>query len=427
MRLGTWRTLFRSERGIALPTAMIALMLLTTLMIAFAVLSKSEPTIASNQVRAAQARALTEAGVEQAVYALNSVIPTTLAGVATAPYDGNCAGSTCSPSGSYVALGTIGGFFVKVQAGAANNERTVDAWGWTPTYSSTGFSATGAPVTHKHIHLTLNKMTFINFDPPGGLNVRGELEVGPSAAASVDGSTDMSCGSKYGAFSTGTATLDHPENVTGNTGDPPTGTSGYDATAQNVPTSMFDKYVFTNSDLDMLKQLAKASGRYLQGSQSFSSANPIPINGLVFIDTPSGNNLNCTDSSPVTCTNPPSDSITVSISGNAGPGGTGDFNGWLIVNGSIQWTGNTNLNGLVYAQNDLTSGSGTGTIKGAVVTRNMQDASLTSIDTSLTGNKTIRFNCSNAKNGGGNVLQQTWNTIPHGWFLKAGTYREVSD
>ncbi len=55
MRLGTWRTLFRSERGIALPTAMIALMLLTTLLIAFAVLSKSEPTIASNQVRAASA------------------------------------------------------------------------------------------------------------------------------------------------------------------------------------------------------------------------------------------------------------------------------------------------------------------------------------------------------------------------------------
>lgn len=416
MRLGTWRTLFRNERGIALPTAMIALMLLTTLLIAFAVLSKSEPTIASNQVRAAQARALTEAGVEQAVYALNSVIPTTLAGVATAPYNGDCAGSTCSPTGSYIALGTIGGFFVKVQAGAANNERTVDAWGWTPTYSSTGFSATGAPVTHKHIHLTLNKMTFINFVPPGGLNVRGELQVGPSAAAEVDGATDASCGNKSGTYSTGTATLDHPENVTGT---PPA--------VQNVPTSTFDQYIFTNSDLDMLKQLAKASGRYLQGSQSFTSGNPIPINGLVFVDTPSGNNLNCTDSSPVTCTNPTSDNITVSIAGNAGPGGTGTFNGWLIVNGSIQWTGNTNLNGLVYTQNDLTSGSGTGQITGAVVTRNMQDASLTSIDTSVTGNKTIEFNCSNAKNGGGSVLQETWNTIPHGWFLKAGTYREVSD
>ncbi|MBI3628286.1 MAG: hypothetical protein HY217_01650 [Candidatus Rokubacteria bacterium] len=416
MRLENCRTLFRSERGIALPTAMIALMLLTTLLIAFAVLSKSEPTIASNQVRAAQARALTEAGVEQAVYALNSVIPTTLASVATAPYNGNCSGSTCSPTASYIALGTVGGFFVQVQAGTASNERTVDAWGWAPTYSSTGFSSTGAAVTHKHIHLTLNKMTFINFTPPGGLNVRGELEVGPSNAASVDGASDTSCGNKSGTYSTGTATIDHPSNVTGT---PPS--------VQDVPTSTFDQYIFTNSDLDMLKQLAKASGRYLQGSQNFTSGNPIPINGLVFIDTPSGNNLNCTTTDPTTCTNPTSDNITVSIAGNAGPGGTGTFNGWLIVNGSIQWTGNTNLNGLIYAQNDLTSAAGTGVISGAVVTRNIQDTSLTSIDTSVTGNKTIQFNCSNAKNGGGNVLQQTFNTLPHGWFLKAGTYREVSD
>ncbi len=117
----------------------------------------------------------------------------------------------------------------------------------------------------------------------------------------------------------------------------------------------------------------------------------------------------------------------MTIAGNAGPGGSPVFNGWLIVNGSIQWTGNTNLNGLIYTQNDLTSGSGTGTISGAVVTRNIQDTSLTSIDTSITGNKTIQFNCSNAKNGGGNVVQQIFNTLPHGWFLKAGTYREVTD
>lgn len=412
MRLGTWRTLFRSERGIALPTAMIALMLLTTLLIAFAVLSKSEPTIASNQVRAAQGRALTEAGVEQAVYALNSVIPTTLAGVAAAPYNGNCAGSTCSPTSSYIALGTIGGFFVKVQAGAANNERIVDAWGWTPTYSSTGFSATGAPVTHKHIHLTLNKMTFTNFVPPAGLTVRGNVQVGPSNAAEVYGDADTSCGNKAGTYSTGTA--DNNSNVT-----------GFPPAVQNVPTSTFDQYIFTNSDLDMLKALAKAEGRYLQGSQSFNSGNKLPINGLIFIDTPSGNNLNCTDTTPVTCTNPTSDNITVDISGNAEPTGASSFNGWLIVNGSITWTGNTTLNGLIYAQNDLTA-SGTGTINGAVVTRNIQDASITTIDTGITGNKTVSFNCAKAKNGGG-VMNDVFNSVPHGWFLKAGTYREVSD
>ena len=419
MRTIILREPFRSERGIALQTAMIALVLLTTLLIAFAVLSKSEPIIASNQARAAQARVLAEAGVERAVYALTStIIPSPMGGpVAPAPYDASCAGSTCTPTSSYLGLGTIGGFFVQVGAGTGNNERIIDAWGWAPTYSSTGYTASGVPVAHKHIHLTLKTMPFSNPNlvPPAALAVRGEVQVGPSAAAEVDGATDSSCGNKAGTYSAGAATINHPGNVTGN---PPS--------AQNVPTSTFDQYIFTDSDLDMLKQLARQYGRYLQGSQSFSSGNPIPINGLVFVDTTSGNNLSCTPTPPTTCTNPSSDNITVTITGNAGPGGTGVFNGWLIVNGSIAWTGNTNLNGLVYAQNDLTA-SGTGEITGAVVTRNIQDTSITSIDTGISGTKEIKFNCNNVKHGGGNVMDSILNSVPVGWFLKAGTYREVTD
>ncbi len=410
---------FRSERGIALPTALIALALLTTLLIAFAVLSKSEPIIASNQARAAQARVLSEAGVERALYALTStIIPNPMVGpVAPAPYDASCTGSTCTPTSSYLALGSIGGFFVQVAAGPVNNERTIDAWGWAPTYSSTGYTASNVPVAHKHIHLTLKTMPFVNPNlmPPAALAVRGEVQVGPSNSALVDGATDTSCGNKSGTYSTGAATINHPGNVTGT---PPS--------APNVPASTFDQYIFTDSDLDMLKQLAKQYGRYLQGSQSFNSSNPIPINGLVFVDTTSGNNLSCTPTPPTTCTNPSSDNITVTITGNAGPGGSGAFNGWLIVNGSISWTGNTNLNGLVYAQNDLTA-SGTGTVTGTVVTRNIQDTSLTSIDTGVSGNKAVNFSCDNVKHGGGNVMDSILNSVPVGWFLKAGTYREVTD
>ncbi len=260
MRIRDCRTLWRSERGIALPTAMIALMLLTTLLVAFAVLSKSEPTIASNQARASQARALAETGVEQAVYALNSTLDVT-----TALYNGFCSGSVCSPSSSFVALGTIGGYFVSVQAGTASNEQIVDAWGWAPAYASTGITASGVAVSHKHIHLTLNKMTFVNFVPPAGLNVRGELEVGPSNAASVDGSTDTSCGNKAGTYSSGAATIDHPGNVT-----------GYPATVQNVPTSTFDQYIFTNSDLDMLKALGQGPGTVPPGQPELQLEQPAP-------------------------------------------------------------------------------------------------------------------------------------------------------
>ena len=398
---------------------MIALVLLTTLLIAFAVLSKGEPIIASNQARAAQARALAEAGVERAVYALAStIIPNPMAGtVAPAPYDASCTASTCTPTSSYLALGTIGGFFVQVAAGTANNERRIDAWGWAPTYSNTGYTASGVPVAHTHIHLTLKTMPLANPNlvPPAALAVRGEVQVGPSNAASVDGATDTSCGDKAGTYSTGAAIIAHPGNLTGN---PPS--------VQNVPMPTFDQYIFTDSDLDLLKQLARQHGRYLQGGQSFSSSNPIPINGLVFIDTTSGNNLSCTPTPPTTCTNPSSDNITVTITGNAGPGGSGTFNGWLIVNGSIIWQGDTNLNGLVYAQNDLTA-SGTGTVTGAVITRNIQDTSITSIDTGGSGNKAVNFNCSNVKHGGGDVMDSILNSVPVGWFLKAGTYREVTD
>ena len=93
----------RNEQGIALPTAMIALALLTTLMIAFAVLSTSEPIIASNHLKASRSRALAEAEVERAIWALTStVIPNPMAGsIAPSPYNGS----------TFMMLGAVGGFF----------------------------------------------------------------------------------------------------------------------------------------------------------------------------------------------------------------------------------------------------------------------------------------------------------------------------
>src|SRR5262249_56133169 len=59
---------FRDERGVALVMAMLTLLILSVLVIAFSFLSSTEPTIASNQLRVAQARALAESGLEQAVW-----------------------------------------------------------------------------------------------------------------------------------------------------------------------------------------------------------------------------------------------------------------------------------------------------------------------------------------------------------------------
>ena len=58
--------ILKDQRGVALPLAMLALVVMTVLIIGFSLLSASEPNIANNQLRVAQARAIAEAGMERA-------------------------------------------------------------------------------------------------------------------------------------------------------------------------------------------------------------------------------------------------------------------------------------------------------------------------------------------------------------------------
>src|SRR5262249_30264332 len=81
-----------NQRGIAMPAALIALMILTSLMVAFAILGQSEPDIANNHMMTARARAFAEAGVERALWALNNVAVSGLSDPLAAtnpPYDGS--------------------------------------------------------------------------------------------------------------------------------------------------------------------------------------------------------------------------------------------------------------------------------------------------------------------------------------------------
>src|SRR5882672_1446750 len=122
------RTTITNERGVALPMALITLVLLTTLMLAFAVLSQTEPVIAANQLRVSQARALAESGFEYAVWALtNSTDPQGLdsplaSSPAPSPFDGT----------AFATLGSTGGFTVRVTNGPDPDSRTITAVGWTP-------------------------------------------------------------------------------------------------------------------------------------------------------------------------------------------------------------------------------------------------------------------------------------------------------
>ncbi len=388
------------QRGIALPTAILALMVLLTLVLGFTILSSTEPVIANNQLMVAQARAITEAAIERAIWGLdNSVdpngIPNPLVGAAPAPYDGSLL-LTVAYNGA-----NIGGFRVTVTNGGAVNERDISADGWVPNDTATSRGK-------QRITVTVAKIRFL--DPPAALAVRGELDV--SGNSTIDSRADTSCGNKSGSLTLGATTIGGSGEVYGADGNN-VKNQATDA-VQNQPQSVFDTFTYTNAELSMLKSLAQANGTYYQGAQTFNAGRRLP-NGVVYIDTVSGQNID--QSGPNTT--PTSDFASVSINGNAPADSSGIFSGWFIVAGSLSISGDFHMHGMIYVLNDMTyTGTGTGQIDGAVITQNIRDTSSTSIDTNTGGNAKINFNCNYAKTGGGQV--------PQGFRIKAGTYKEVS-
>ncbi len=389
----------KNQSGVALPMAMMALVVMTTLIVAFVVMSSSEPTIANNQLRVAQARAIAEAGMERAIWALNNPadpngIPDPLI-LAPAPYNG-------VPLVNVAYNGTnIGGFRVTVANGGALNERNITVDGWVP-------NDTANTKGKQRITVTVSKIRFL--DPPAGLAVRGEIAA--SGHSLVDSRADTSCGNKGGTWSGGATIIGGSATIYGadgnNVANQPT-----DA-VQNLPQASFDPFTYSNAELDMIKALAKANGTYYQGTVTFNSSNTMP-NGIVYVDTVSGNDIDAGGAG----TTPTSDFANVTIHGNAPADPSGIFSGWLIVAGSLSISGNFQMHGLVYVLNDLTyTGTGTGQIDGAVITQNVRDVTATTIDSNLGGNAAINFNCNYAKTGGGQV--------PQTYRIKAGTYKEVS-
>lgn len=431
------------ERGVALPLAMIALALLTSLMIAFAVLAKSEPIIANNQHRVAQARSLADSGIERVIWALNATSlnggidapPATL--VAAAPYDG----------AEMFTLGPTGSFTVRV-TGVGANEVTVDSNGWHPDPNAT---ARG----HRHVTANVTRITPIWDLLPCALCVRGELNVGGGAL--IDGRTSLALGNNSCGPKLGSASYQHPDAVTGQliggTTSPPQGAASIWGApdgnnvanqasdySQQLNPAGFDAGMFTDSDINLLRTLAKKNGTYFgpgytrvdntgtavydptstwDGRITFSSSNQVK-NGILFIDTVSGNNIPLDQSQQN-----PNDFADAGVTGNFWMTQiTDSFRGWIFVNGKLTIEGQVKIKGLVYAMNDIVhySGTGNGEIDGQLVSRNIRDTDSTQIgigtDVAVEGNSTIRFDCNAVRNPPGLSIV---------WSMKPGSYREVSD
>jgi len=416
--------LLRDERGIALPMALLALLILSTLVIAFALLASSEPTIGTNQKMVAQARAVAESGLERAIWALNNPtdpngIPDPFPGTAPAPYDGSAGIPILDSTGTQIGLA-----FVTVTPGTATNERIIVSVGWVPTNTGSASKA------HQKIQATVSKFLFRASPPPAALTVAGEINAGGNV--NIDSRTDLSCGNKDGTWSAGTTATGGSAAIYGadsgsNWNIANQSLSGMGAAITdkrlNVPNSAFDPYTLKNADLNTLKAWAKKNGTYFSGAavqgMTFNAGNQLP-NGIVFIDTVSGNNIDYNaDGTPCSQCTAISDFASVSIHGNFASDPSGIFSGMLIVAGSLDISGNVTMHGLVYTVNDLTyTGTGNGQIDGAVFSQNVRDVSSTTVDTNTGGNAQINYNCNYASNPGGQ--------LPQGYTVEPGTYKEIA-
>jgi hypothetical protein len=413
--------LLRDERGIALPMALLALLILSTLVIAFSLLATSEPLIATNQKMVAQARAVAESGLEKAIWALNN--PTNPNGLSAmpgpSPYDGLTDIAISDSSGTQIGVARV-----MVTQGTNTNERNVVSVGWVPTNPGNA---------HQKIQATVSQFLFKGSPPPASLTVAGEINVGGNA--NIDSRGDTSCGAKDGTWSQGSTAYGGSGAVYGADGNNTqnqtaaglTSTSPPTDIRQSVPATAFDPYTLKNADLNSLKALAKANGTYFSGSSvtslTFNSGHQLP-NGIIFIDTVSGQNIDanatgsCALGSGTGCT-PTSDFANVAIHGGAEANASGIFSGMIIVAGSLAISGDFHMHGMVYVVNDLTyTGTGNGEIDGAVFSRNIRDTSSTTIDTNTGGNASINYNCGYVKNPGGQM--------PQGFTVESGTYKEVS-
>jgi hypothetical protein len=386
--------------------ALLSLVILSALIAGFSVLSAIEPTIANNQLAVAQARALAEAGVERALWALSN--PTESQGIPVAfttppsPYDG----------GRLVPVSAgghpIGGFRVTVTNGSAAYERRITAVGFVPDDTMAGRTAL------RKITVTALNPQLIVKDPPAALSVHGELRAGGTLR--VDSRTDGSCGPKVGTLARGETSLEGASaDIRGANGEGTARNRITDAAGGLIPAApgdivknasgtVFDGFSLSDADLNALRAFAKARGTYLKGTVRFGAGNRMP-DGLIVVDAVDG----------VT----PSDLASVAIDAGAPADPSGVWRGWLIVNGSLAVDGEVRLRGFVYAQSTLDArAAGAVELSGALVSRNIRDLPGAGIDTGPAADLGIVYNCRDALTGGGK--------IPGRWSVKGGSYREVS-
>src|SRR5689334_22037652 len=159
---------------------MTMLVMLMAMMVAFAVLARSEPAIASNQMSTAQALRLADSGLQLALWALTNSTHPSGNGINLASLAHNGSAAAGNYDGNHVVtIGTLGGATVLVTWDALNAtyERTVTTVGWMPSKDGSLMNA------HRKIQAIVQLGVVPPLDPPCVVCVAGEMQVNGSAAA----------------------------------------------------------------------------------------------------------------------------------------------------------------------------------------------------------------------------------------------------
>ncbi|MBI2218348.1 MAG: hypothetical protein HYU51_13735 [Candidatus Rokubacteria bacterium] len=384
-------TCARDRRGIALPMALMTLCMLATLSAVFATLARTEPVIATNHLRSAQARLMADSGLERALWALtNATAPGAFGGTGTPPnVVVNAAAAAPYDGSSFIRLGPEGGFFVMV-SGSDQHVRVVRSIGWSPhgegpgtrTSSTSRVVASVARVRNvpREAVCAVCTGTTVGLTSAVTVDARGSDASDCGAKAAVAASADVVFGASARLFGAGAAPGESAANVEGRDW----------LGSQAVPS-------LTDEDLDTLKALAATRGGYRRPPSDGPFELTDVRDGLVFVDTPAGTNALA-----------PTNRAVVAI--RPGFAAQVPFRGWIVVNGDVSLEGHFGeIAGLVYAANAVSAAdSGGSRITGMIVAAGRLGA-----PASILGNLSVAFDCTAAR---GSSL------LPSGWFVRPGAY-----
>jgi hypothetical protein len=429
--LGDLRRSICDEGGVALPLAMMALVLLSGIIIAFVAVAGMEPLIADNHQASNQAASLAEGGLERAIWAVGHSVasgvddpPPAAPYTAPAPYDASVL-AALGPGGYSIRVCRPDAAGCRPAPGPTGSSRdwNVIATGYV-VREGTALPAAPAGMTdanriaQRTVNATLTWIGPPNL--PGALTVAGSVDLGGNTMIGGNNLAEgvpNSCPMQTGVTIRDTTSDPGPDGRPGTAddGDPIThtltqgGSSSVDGAprTQTVDEKTFNAtYLFSQEQLEALREYAKARGTYIKPI-SDGQMNLTVTDGLFFVDTVNGVSLG----------HPPDPSAlaNVRITGAAN-------SGWLIVMGSLTLDGDITYHGLIYSVNDLRyRGTGRGGIYGAVVSANAVDTRATVIDTTTLGSSKIHYDCEKVKNGGGTF------TPPQGYVVKRGTWRDVTN